>query len=58
MLNIRSRGFERAQYCKFSKQIAKTFAKIINGYIDEFKTLSNISDPESCQTSKLELFEK
>ena len=52
MLNIRSRGFDRAQYCvldlwwnmliKFSKQVVNTFAKIINGYKGEFKTLSNI----------------
>ena len=34
MLKIRSRGFDRAQYCnaiKFSKQIANSFAKITNG---------------------------
>ena len=52
MLNIRSSGFDRARYCiadiwwnmliKFSKQIANTLAKTINGYKDEFKTLSNI----------------
>ena len=29
---------------KFSKQIANNFSKIINGYKDEFKTLSNICD--------------
>ena len=27
---------------KFSKQIAKIFAKIINGYNSKFKTLSNV----------------
>ena len=57
---------------KFSKQIANSFAKIINGYKGEFKTLSNIWDwafstksllalevnSESCQTSKMELFAK
>ena len=46
MLNIRSRGFDHAQYVymliKFSKQIANTFAKIVNDYKGEFKTLSNI----------------
>ena len=54
MLNIRSRGFDRDNtvlldiwsnmLIKFSKQIASTFAKIINGYKGEFKTLSNIWD--------------
>ena len=54
MLEIRSRGKDRAQYfvnqmlIKFSKRIANTFAKIINGWKfleairDKFKTLSNI----------------
>ena len=52
MLNIRSRGFDRAQYIlldvwwnmliKFSKQTANTIAKITNGYKRELKTLSNI----------------
>ena len=55
---------------KFSKQIANSFAKIINGYKGESKTLSNIWDgafstklllaseanSECCQTSKIELF--
>ena len=34
ILKIRSRGFDRAQYCnviKFSKQIANSFGKITNG---------------------------
>ena len=54
MLNIRSRGFDRAQYIlldmwwnmliKFSKQTANTIAKITNGYKRELKTLSNIWD--------------
>ena len=51
MLNLRSRGFERAQYCivlldiwwnmliKFSKQITNSFAKINNGYKGKYKTL-------------------
>ena len=56
---------------KFSKQIANTFAKIINGYKGEFKILSNTSDGafsancywlqrriKTCQTSKMELFAK
>ena len=57
---------------KFSKQIAKSFAKIINDYKGEFKALSNIWDgafstkpllvssanSESYQTSKMELFAK
>ena len=57
---------------KFSKQVANSFVKIINGYKGEFKTLSNIWDrvftiksllaseanSESCQTSQMELFAK
>ena len=31
-------------FIKFSKQIANSFSKIINGYKGEFKTLPNISD--------------
>ena len=46
MLKIRSRGRDRAQYCviliKFRKKIANGFAKIINVYNGEFKTLSSI----------------
>ena len=52
ILNIRSCGFDRTEYyiawymgnmfIKFSKQKANTFAKIINGYKGEFKTLTNI----------------
>ena len=53
MFNIRSRGFDRAHntvllaiwwnmFIKFSKQIGNTFAKTINAYKGEFKTLSNI----------------
>ena len=55
---------------RYSKQIANSFAKIIDGYRGEFKILSNIWDgsfsmkllpnseanSESCQTSKMELF--
>ena len=54
MLNITLSEFDRAQYCipwyrwnmiiKFSEQIANSFAKIINGYKDEFKILPNIWD--------------
>ena len=57
---------------KFSKQVANSFVKIINGHKGEFKTLSNIWDrvftiksllaseanSESCQTSQMELFAK
>ena len=57
---------------KFSKQIANSFAKIINDYKGEFKTLSNIWDrafsaklllvssanSESYQTPKMEFFAK
>ena len=53
MLNIRSRGFDRAQYrymvnmlIKFRKQIRNSFAKIIN-------TKAN-SKP--CETAEMELF--
>ena len=79
--NIRSRGFDLAQYClldvwwnmliKCSKQIANSFAKIVNGYKGEFKTLSNIWDGVSAsrywlqrqtqnlaKTFKMELFAK
>ena len=55
---------------KFGKQIANSFAKIINGFKGEFKTQSNIWDGAfpaksllaseansiSYQTSKMELF--
>ena len=61
-----------AMLIKFNKQVANSFAKIINGYKGEFKTLSNIWDrvfptksllaseanSESCQTSQMELFAK
>ena len=57
---------------KFSKQIPNSFAKIINGYKGQSKTLSNVWDgafstksllasevnSECCQTSKIELFAK
>ena len=57
---------------KFSKQIANTFAKIINSYKGEFKTLSNIwngtfsaksllaseANSECWQTTKMEFFAK
>ena len=57
---------------KLSKQVANSFAKIINGYKGQFKSVSNMSDgafstklllaseanSESCQTSKMELFAK
>ena len=53
---------------KFSRQIANSFAKVINGHKSKFRTLSNILDgvfsakslldSESCQTSKMELFAK
>ena len=52
MLNIRSRGFDCAHIVlldiwlniliKVRKQIANTFAKIINGYKGELKTLTNM----------------
>ena len=44
MFEIRSRGFNEhniVMSIKFSKQIANRFAKIINDYKGEFKTLSN-----------------
>ena len=55
MLNIRSRGFDRAQYCitcyimliKFSKHIVDTFAKIIE---------ATKANSKPCQTSEMELF--
>ena len=45
MLKIRSRGLtvrKTVMLIKFSKKIANSFAKIIDGYKSEFKTLSNI----------------
>ena len=45
MLKIRSRDLtvhNTAMLIKCSKQIANSFAKIINNYKGEFKTLSNI----------------
>ena len=51
MMNIRSHGFDCAQYdiwwnmlIKFSKQIANTFAKILK------------ANSKPCQTSEMELF--
>ena len=45
MLKIRSRDLtvrKTVMLIKFSKQIGNSFAKIINGYKGEVKTLSNI----------------
>ena len=45
MLKIRSRGLtvhKTVMLIKFNRQIVNSFAKIINGYKSEFKTLSNI----------------
>ena len=45
MLKIRSRDLtvrKTVMLIKFSKEIGNSFAKIINGYKGEVKTLSNI----------------
>ena len=45
MMKIRSRGLtvhKTVLLIKFNRQIVNSFAKIINGYKSEFKTLSNI----------------
>ena len=73
MLKIRSRGFDRTvMLINCIKQIANSFAKIINGHKGKIQdpakhlrwsffretVLASEANLESCHTSKMELFSK